>query len=85
MTAYPFLDGMGDVVAQQDFPDHASAIAAWGLALGRCAPGLTGGQGLRRPRSPKNTSASPTTAMIGPTTAQKVTPVITLPPIQPIP
>lgn len=28
MTRYRFLDGMGDVVAEADFPDHPSAIEA---------------------------------------------------------
>lgn len=27
MTAYRFLDAMGDVVAQRDFADHATAIS----------------------------------------------------------
>ena len=27
MTRYRFLDGMGDVVADDDFPDHAAALA----------------------------------------------------------
>lgn len=27
MTAYRFLDGMGDVVADGDFADHATALA----------------------------------------------------------
>ena len=26
MTRYRFLDGMGDVVAEDDFPDHAAAL-----------------------------------------------------------
>jgi hypothetical protein len=28
MTRYRFLDGMGDEVADGEFPDHASAIGA---------------------------------------------------------
>jgi hypothetical protein len=28
MTRYRFLDPMGDVVAEEEFPDHASALAA---------------------------------------------------------
>lgn len=27
MTRYRFLDGMGDVVADDEFPDHAAALA----------------------------------------------------------
>ena len=27
MTAYRFLDGMGDVVSDGEFPDHAAALA----------------------------------------------------------
>ncbi len=27
MTRYRFLDDMGDVIAEQEFPDHASALA----------------------------------------------------------
>ncbi len=27
MTRYRFLDGMGDVVAEDDHPDHAAALA----------------------------------------------------------
>lgn len=27
MTQYRFLDGMGDVVEEEEFPDHASAMA----------------------------------------------------------
>ena len=27
VTNYRFLDGMGDVVAEGDFPDHAAALA----------------------------------------------------------
>ena len=27
MTRYRFLDGMGDVVAEEDFPDHSAALA----------------------------------------------------------
>jgi hypothetical protein len=27
MTAYRFLDGMGDVVANGEFPDHPAALA----------------------------------------------------------
>jgi hypothetical protein len=27
MTSYRFLDAMGDVVADGDFPDHAAALA----------------------------------------------------------
>jgi hypothetical protein len=30
MTRYRFLDGMGDVVAEDEFPDHAAALA-WPL------------------------------------------------------
>lgn len=30
MTRYRFLDGMGDVVADGEFADHAAAIA-WGM------------------------------------------------------
>ncbi|GEM_PF-1045030 len=33
MTRYRFLDGMGDVVAEDEFPDHASALA-WTLEDG---------------------------------------------------
>lgn len=28
MTRYRFKDGLGDVVAEEEFPDHASALAA---------------------------------------------------------
>ena len=28
MTRYRFLDPMGDVVAEEEFPDHATALAA---------------------------------------------------------
>jgi hypothetical protein len=28
VTRYRFLDGMGDVVAEEEFPDHAAALAA---------------------------------------------------------
>lgn len=28
MTSYRFLDGMGDVVAEDEFDDHEAAIAA---------------------------------------------------------
>lgn len=28
MTRYRFLDGLGDVAAEEDFDDHAAAIAA---------------------------------------------------------
>jgi hypothetical protein len=28
MTRYRFLDGMGDVVDERDFPSHAAALAA---------------------------------------------------------
>lgn len=28
MTRYRFLDAMGDVVAEEEFPDHAAALAA---------------------------------------------------------
>jgi hypothetical protein len=27
MTRYRFLDGMGDIVADDEFPDHAAALA----------------------------------------------------------
>ena len=27
MTRYRFLDDMGDVIAEHEFPDHASALA----------------------------------------------------------
>ncbi len=27
VTSYRFLDGMGDVVAERDLPDHATALA----------------------------------------------------------
>ncbi len=27
MTAYRFLDGMGDVLPEREFPDHAAALA----------------------------------------------------------
>jgi hypothetical protein len=27
MTRYRFLDAMGDVVVEEDFPDHAAALA----------------------------------------------------------
>lgn len=27
VTTYRFLDGMGDVVAEQEFPDHGTALA----------------------------------------------------------
>jgi len=30
MTRYRFLDGMGDVVDEQEFADHASALA-WAM------------------------------------------------------
>ena len=30
VTRYRFLDAMGDVVAEEEFPDHAAALAAAG-------------------------------------------------------
>jgi hypothetical protein len=31
MTCYRFLDGLGDVVEDREFPDHASASAHAGM------------------------------------------------------